>query len=337
MAQLKTTPRVVTIGGGSGSFMLLRGLRDLDVEITAICTVFDNGGSTGKLRSAYGALPQGDIRRCITALIPDEKSGWRHLLEQRFEDTGNDLSNHSIGNLLLRASERLVGPAQGSQHLGELIGIKGKVLPVSISNSHLMAELDDGMVVETESAIDKRNVLSDDRKVSRVWLKPDASACADALEAISRADMIVIGPGDLYTSIIPNLLVNWVPETINASDAKLVFVTNIMTKGAETRGYRVIDFLQTLRAYGIDRKIDVVLHNSCVAPERLLKKYKKEHAEPVDDADDAFVSEMDRIEMGNLINRFLSGDLLSRTGVGQDIIRHSSKRLAAAIMQNLGY
>lgn len=317
--------KIVTIGGGSGGFTLLRGLRDYPVDITAICTVFDSGGSTGVLRDEYGALPQGDVRRCLLALLPDEASDWRRLLMHRFDKSGS-LSDHALGNLLLFAAEKEWGRLGGIKQLCKLLGARGMVLPVSVDSAHLVAELSDGTRVNTESAIDTRNVLSDDRSIKRVWLDAPATATRDALDAITSADFIILGPGDLYTSIIPNLLVNGVVEAINASHAKLIYVSNLMTKGAETRDYQVVDFVKALASYGV-RKFDFVLASSDTAPPALMLAYAaKERATPL------LLNSANANSLSGYAHRIVTRPLVSQRGVDEELVRHSSRRTARSIM-----
>lgn len=322
-----TIQKVVTIGGGSGGFTILRGLREYPIDITAVCTVFDSGGSTGVLRDAYGALPQGDLRRCLLALIPESGADWRKLVMHRFEKNESGLSDHSLGNLMLLGAEKEWGRLEGILRIANLMKIRGTVLPVSIDDAHLMAELSDGEVIRTESSIDTRNVLSDERSINKVWLDRPTTACKEVINAIHNADVVVLGPGDLYTSIIPNLLVNGVAEAINSSSAKLVYVGNIMTKGAETRGFKVEDFIDALRENGIARKFDVVVVNNGRVSETLCNKYwDEERAEPVKLAK----AYKDKLSSEGVDVRGI--DVLSQVGASKNLIRHSSKRLARELM-----
>ena len=315
--------KIVTISGGSGGFTLLRGLVEYPIDIISIATVFDSGGSTGVLRDAYGALPQGDLRRCLLALIPNS-SQWREMFMHRFSRDGF-LENHSLGNLILLAAEERFGRADAVRKLSEMLGARGQVMPVSVDDAHLVALLDDGTEVFTESAIDKRNILTDSRNIESVRLTKPTTACRNVIEAIESADFIIIGPGDLYTSLIPNLLVRGVSEAINSSSARLIYVSNLMTKGAETRGYTVCDFLNALRLYGIERKIDVVVTSLEDIPNSLIKNYKKaEHAEPA-----MFVDEELAIKFGS---RYRVASLFSETSAKEGIIRHSAHKLGRTIM-----
>lgn len=321
-----TLPKVVTITGGSGGFVVLRGLREYPLEITAISTVFDSGGSTGILRDQYGALPQGDVRRCLLALIPDSRSDWRKFLMHRFGKDDTLLPNQSFGNLMLLVAEREWGRNDAAAHLARLMNARGNVLPVSVDTAHLMAELEGGETIATESAIDTRNILSDDRKIVRVWLDRPATTTREVVEAIAGADFLVIGPGDLYTSIVPSLLVGGVTKAINESKGKLIYVANIMTKGAETRGYAISDFLEVLAKYGIGRQWNALVLHEGELPIQLLEEYRKERAEPVACTDAC------RTKLDSVVKQVILKDLLSRTGCERGLIRHSSKRLGRTLM-----
>ena len=316
-------PKVVTISGGSGGFTLLRGLVQYPIDITSIATVFDSGGSTGILRDEYGALPQGDLRRCLLALIPNN-SQWRQLFNHRFVREGF-LEDHALGNLILLAAEEIYGRADSTRVLGEILGVRGRVLPVSVDDAHLEALLDDGTIIRTESEIDTRNILTDTRKIEKVWLTNPATACRDVVDAILSADFIIIGPGDLYTSLVPSLLVNGVAQAINRSPAKLIYVTNIMTKGAETRNYTVCDFLATLCEYGIARKFDHVVVAASDIPKELIHKYREaEHAELATMINDQSFTKYSL--------RYSVSSLYSEKAAKEGIIRHSSSKLGRVLM-----
>ncbi len=322
--------RVATIGGGSGGFIVNRGLHAYPVLPTAICTVFDSGGSSGILRDEFGALPQGDLRRCLVALAGGEDDTLRELFQYRFTNghKPSALADHSLGNLLLLAAEKIWGPVEGVRRVGRVLGLSGEVLPVSIDDATLCAELDDGSTVRGETALDLRP-LTDKRSIARVWLAPDALICREAAEAIMRADVIVLGPGDLYTSIIPNLLVRGVADAIAASAAKVVYVSNLMTKYAETRDYTLAHFLTTLLSYGIGReKFDAVLINTANIPRALVTRYaREEKSAPVH-----FASK-DAKKLSVFTRKIITGDFLSSVGLAQGLIRHDSAKLARKLVE----
>lgn len=322
--------RIVTIGGGTGGFTVNRGLHSYPVIPTAICTVFDSGGSSGILRDEFGSLPQGDLRRCLIALADDKDDTLREMFQYRFTngDTPTALSDHSLGNLLLLAAEKTWGPIEGIRRVSRMLGLQGKVLPISIDNAHLFAELSDGTTIKGEKTIDLRP-LDDERLVSRVWLEPTALICREAAEAIISADIIVLGPGDIYSSIIPNLLVGGTAEAIAQSKAKVVYVANLMTKWSETRTFTLPDFLKTLIAYGIGReKFDAVLINTTPIPEELLPLYvQKDKSSPV-----VFVSASEE-QLRQYTKEVITDNFLSKTGLEQKLVRHDSGRLAKRIIE----
>lgn len=323
--------RIVTIGGGTGGFTVNRGLHYYPVYPTAICTVFDSGGSSGILRDEFGSLPQGDIRRCLIALAGDEQETLRQLFAYRFENgarPSSTLKDHSLGNLLLLAAEKTWGSVEGIRRVSRLLGVTGEVLPISTDNATLCAALNDGSVVEGETNIDLRP-LDDERIITKIWLEPSAIISREAAEAIGRADTIVFGPGDLYSSIIPNLLVKGVADAIRNSKAQVVFVVNLMTKWSETRDFTAVDFLKTLLSYDIGReKVDAVIINDAAIPHELVELYaNKDRSTPI-----ACTPEIIE-ELKRYAHTVGQGDLLSRTGLSQKLVRHSVKRLARSIIE----
>ena len=319
--------RIVTIGGGSGGFVVNRGLVQYPVAPTAICTVFDNGGSTGKLRDEFGSLPQGDIRRCMLALADGEYDTLRAIFNHRFNGNGKGLSEHNVGNVLLLAAEQLWGPIEGIQRVSKLLGTKGQILPISVDAADLIAELSDRSLVRGEAAIDTRS-LSDKRSIVRVALEPEAFIAREAAEAIKQAEVIVLGPGDLYTSLIPNFLVKGVAESIRLSGARVVYVCNIMTKYAETNGFGVIDFVETLFRYHIGRDLlDAIIVNSAPIPDALQKVYADtEKAFPV-----RYEHTMDEL-LSLRAKQVVVADVLSEPALNQSLVRHDSAKLARVII-----
>src|SRR3989344_5475707 len=239
-------PCIVTLSGGSGGYTLIRGLVEYPLDITSIATVFDDGGSTGVIRDAYGALPQGDLRRCILAQLRGDPH-WRELFTHRFQE--KFLDDHSLGNIMLLAAEELWGRERAAATLAKMLGAQGRVLPISTDPSRPIATMDDGSTITGESNIDKRNIRHDARAISRMRLSKRATIHKEAHTALMEAEYIIIGPGDLYTSLVPILLVRGAAETINASPAKLIYVANLMTKPAETANYSTDDFLQAFRMH----------------------------------------------------------------------------------------
>src|SRR5947209_6409202 len=220
--------RAVVIGGGTGIYAVLTGLRHYTSNITAVVSMSDNGGSSGRLRDEFGYLPPGDVRRCLVALASDADSMLlRQLFEYRFEK-GLGLNGHTFGNLLLTALTDILGSSDRAiDEAGRLLRIRGRVLPVTLTPTTLCARLTDGYEICGETDIDVRKDHHD-VGIAEVYLRPHATVHPPVLEAIARADLIVLGPGDLYTSVIPNLLVRGVREAIAASDARCIYVCNVM-------------------------------------------------------------------------------------------------------------
>ena len=285
MTIAKKIKSVVVIGGGTGTFMVLSALRDYNLSLTAIVSMADDGGSTGVLRDQYGVLPPGDVRRALVALSQESKT-LRELFNYRFGV--GDLEGHSFGNIFLSALEKLTGDfASAVNEASKVLNIRGRVLPVTLNNIRLNARLMDGKILKGETNIDipREGVFRAGReraKIDKVWLSPQAKINQEARRAILSADLIIIGPGDLYTSLIPNLLVSGVSETIKKSKAKKVYVCNLMTKYGETHGFRAEDFVKEIEKYLGKNVLNFAIFNSKKPAAGILRKYKKEKAEFVD-------------------------------------------------------
>lgn len=319
-------PRVVTIGGGAGSYQVLRGLKDAPVEVSAIVSVFDSGGSSGTIREELGQLPPGDIRQCLLALstLEGEDSLVAELFGYRFQQ-GRALRGHSLGNLVLAALTSMRGSLPEAIGAAQrLLRTRGEVLPVSICDAHLAATLDDGSEVLGEAEIDQRKG-ADGRVISRVWLTRPARLFPRAAEAIARADLIVLGPGDLYTSLLPNFLVDGAVEAVAASGALKVLVCNLMTKPGETDGFRASDFVRVVQQCLGAGVLDCLLVNTQPAPEAVRQRYARAHAFPV---------EADVARCRELVPMVVERPLLTVTDDG--VIRHDPARLAATLLSLLG-
>lgn len=279
-SQLK---KVVTIGGGSGQFVLLSGLRNIDhIKITAIVSMMDSGGSTGRLRDELGILPPGDILKCVLALSPHQEIA-RKILQKRFA-SDRRLKGHNAGNMLLTMLSRYTGsfPA-GVNALAEILDAKGLILPVTTSQATLVAELTDGTRIFGEQAIDLPR--GDQReKIRQVFLVPHHSdgiqVYPPVLKAITEADLILLGPGDLFTSIIPNLIVPGVSEALRNSRAQLIYVLNIMTKYGETHQFKAVDFVKRLENV-IGCRVEGVIYNVQHPSKETQALYKKQKSEMV--------------------------------------------------------
>jgi uncharacterized cofD-like protein len=308
-------PRIVSIGGGTGLSSLLRGLKKCAADLAAIVTVTDDGGSSGRLREELGVLPPGDIRNCMIALSEDEHLMSR-LFRFRFNSDGS-LHNHSFGNLFLTAMAGVTGDFAEAVHLtSEVLAIKGVIYPLTNSNISLNAELEDGSTVTGETRITGSN-----QRIRRVYLNPaDARALPNALKAIEAADVITIGPGSLYTSLIPNLLVREVVAAIHDSRATKIYIQNIMTQPGETVGYSAADHVKALSDHCGGLAFTNILVNSREPSSSILKKYDAEHAGLVD---------IDKDRLRALQLNIVERDLLAEDGV----VRHDPDRLARAVFE----
>lgn len=309
---------VVTIGGGSGQFALLTGLRNLaDIDITSIVSMVDSGGSTGRLRDELGTLPPGDILKCMLALSED-LDATRRFLQKRFQVEGR-LKGHSVGNMLLTFLSHYSGSfPKGVEAMAEALNVRGTVLPVTVDRATLVAELTDGSRIFGEAAIDVPRG-NQREKISNTYLVPHHSDSIDvyppAIDAIRLADFILIGPGDLFTSLIPNFNVPGVAEAIRHSPGKIIYNLNIMTKFGETFGFSATEFVKEIESH-IHREIDYVVVNDQRPGETLLEKYRGQKSELVEVG-----------SLGSEDGRLKAFDLLDEDG---GVIRHHPEKLAQA-------
>ncbi|WP_096436939.1 gluconeogenesis factor YvcK family protein [Alteribacter populi] len=268
---------IVILGGGTGLSVLLRGLKTFPVDITAIVTVADDGGSSGRLRKELDIPPPGDVRNVLIALSEVEPLV-EELFQHRFEN-GNGLSGHSLGNLLLAGMTSITGGdfARGVQVLSRILNVRGKVLPAANNSIVLHAEMEDGTLIEGESKIPQAG-----KRIKRVFLEPaDATPLAESIKAIEEADLIVIGPGSLYTSILPNLLVPGIAESVKKAKADKVYVCNVMTQPGETDHFSAGDHVQALVDHVGDDLLDKVLVNVQNIPHSYAQRYAGEGAAEV--------------------------------------------------------
>lgn len=310
--------KIVVIGGGTGLATMLRGLKLEADNITAIVTVSDDGGGSGILRSGIGMLPPGDIRNCITALAQTEPI-MSELLNYRFTD--GDLKGQSFGNLFLAALTGVCGSFEEAvAKMNKVLSVKGQVLPVTNSDIHLMAKFENGTSVCGESKIADAKKLQNCR-ISEVSLVPaNSKALPSVIDAINDADVIILGPGSLYTSIIPNLLVVGVSEAIEKSKALKIYISNIMTQDGETEHYTAFDHIKSIRKHSFDNIIDICIYNTEHISKGFLDKYKMEDAGPVI---------IDEINFKNAGIKLIGKSLIARDTM---YARHDPKRLADAII-----
>ena len=318
--KLNRGPKIVAIGGGTGLSTMLKGIKKITNNITAVVTVGDDGGSSGKLREELGVLPPGDIRSCIAALADDEDLVAK-LFQFRFKDCSG-LSGHSFGNLFLTAMCAITGDmVRAVKESSKVLSIRGRVLPSTLDDMRLVAEMDDGTIIKGES-----NIPESGKKIKRLFSEPDnCKALEDVIFAIHDADLIILGPGSLYTSVIPNLLINSIAKAVNDAKAKKIYVCNIMTQPGETDGFKVSDHLKVLINHAkYDKIVDAVLVNNDL-PEELLAPYKDAGSEPV-------IVDKDEInKMGiEVVQKNLIEDKRYEDG-HSSFVRHSPGRLARII------
>ncbi len=318
---LKRGPQVVAIGGGTGLSTLLRGLKEETANITAVVTVMDDGGSSGRLRAELDVLPPGDVRNCILALATDE-TRMASLLQHRFHG-GGELAGHSLGNLLLVGLEQATGGFDRAvEAMSHVLAIRGEVLPATLTKTHLLARMEDGEWVEGESKIS-----SDPRRIERITLTTDHVQPYDrVIDVISRADLIILGPGSLYTSIIPNLLVDGIPQEIERAGAEKLLVANLMTQPGETDRFTLCDHLRVLNQYIQVHTFDSILVNSALPPQEILAGYREEQADPVED---------DLRDDNKYGLNVIRADLLGIVELeGKPTVKHDPRKLAKAIAGN---
>lgn len=315
-------PKVVVIGGGSGASVLLRGLKRRTAAITAIVTMFDSGGSTGLLRKEFGLPALGDLRQCLVALADDGDSSdpIRSAVQYRFSKASS-LNGHNVGNLML-AALTLDGDVEAAiDEMSRMLNTRGRVVPVTLQKADLCAELEDGTVVHTESAIDLRGVSHPG--IKRVFLDRPVEANPRAVQAVLDADAVVLGPGDLYTSIVPNLLAHGIVEAIRKTPATIIYVCNLMTKRGETDGFRASDFAAEITRYLDGRKPDWVVVNTEPVSAGARRLYAAEGAHAV---------EIDRVNLDRFTLNVHAGAL----AVEETTLRHDPDVLAAAVLRLAG-
>jgi uncharacterized cofD-like protein len=312
--------KIVVIGGGTGNFVVLRGLKNYDVDLTAVVTMADNGGSTGILRDELGVLPPGDVRQCLVALS-DSSRLMRSLMNYRFEN-GN-LGGHSFGNILLSALEKVTGSFEKAvEEAGRILVIKGRVLPVTTNQVNLKMILNNRKILEGEVEIYLSKEI--DQGYKSIYLEPFPKVNPRVVDEIMNADLVVISPGGLYTSIIPNLLVEGVSKALCRTQAKKVLIVNLMNRKGQTTGYKVSHSLKEILRF-IEKDIfDHIIVNNKQPPEHLLKIYSEEGEFIENDIDDERVITAD--VLGPLIGE-QKIDVMKRS-----LIRHDSKKIAKEIM-----
>ncbi len=315
--------KITVIGGGTGTFVVLSGLKDYPFDLSVVVNMMDSGGSTGRLRDQLGVLPPGDLRQCLVALSGASLL-WRKLFLYRFE--AGDLKSHNFGNIFLSALEKVSkNYNEAIKTASFILQTKGKVIPVTFDKVHLVAKYFGGKILKGESKIDENK--NPRAKISEIYLEPSANANKEALKVLKKSDYIIIGPGDLYTSIVPVLLTTKIKDEIKKSKAKIIYIVNLMTKLGQTYNYKISDYLIELEKY-LGRKPDILLINNGKIPKNIIKWYKKHEEEVVvDDLNDNFPGKIIKENLlSSKIFEKVASDRLSRS-----VLRHSSKKLAKLI------
>ena len=307
-------PNVTVVGGGHGLSVLLRGIKEATSNVTAVVTVADDGGSSGRLREEFGIIPPGDLRNCLVALA-DTEPLMEKLFQYRFKGK-SELAGHSFGNLFIAAMNEVTGDMeQALQESSKVLAVKGQVLPASKDHVRLDAIMEDGTVVEGESQIPEVH-----KKIHRVRLFPEhVQPVQSALDALKNADAIILGPGSLYTSIMPNLLVDWVAEAIRKSKAVKIYICNVMSQPGETDGYTASMHAKAIIDHGGKGIIDYMLVNDSPISPEMQDYYAKKGAYPV---------EVDEAAINALGVGFVKADIINE----QELIRHDPDKLSKAVM-----
>lgn len=312
--KLNRGPAVAVIGGGTGLSVLLRGIKSVTGNITAIVTVADDGGSSGRLREDFDMIPPGDLRNCLVALA-DTEPLMEKLFQHRFGGSGG-LAGHNFGNLFIAAMTEVLGDVeQALKESSKVLAVRGRVLPASIQKVRLWAQMVDGSVVEGESQIPLAN-----KRIKKVYLQPeDTMPVESSLEAIREADAVILGPGSLYTSILPNLLVRGVADTLRQSQAVKIYICNVMTQPGETDGYSASEHVKAILDHVGMGVIDYVVVNSHNVAEELKQKYASQGAYPVE-------ADIEAIESMGI--KVVKTDVVSET----NWVRHDPLKLSRTIV-----
>ncbi len=310
---LEQGPKIVTIGGGTGLSVLLHGLKQFTTNITAIVTVADDGGSSGRLRQELDVLPPGDIRNCLVALA-DAEPLMGKLFQFRFEE-GSGLAGHNFGNLFITAMSKVTGDFEKAvKESSKVLAIRGNVIPSTLEKVILIAEHKDGTQTIGESSITKKH-----NSIRRVFLKPsDCKATEEAIRAIKNADVIVLGPGSLYTSVLPNLLVDEIKDAVCEASIPKVYICNVMTQPGETDNFKASDHIKALIDHTDSDVVSTCIVNTGEVPKELISKYKEEGAYPV-------IADKEKIK--ELGVKYVGANVVST----KNFVRHDSRKLAKLI------
>lgn len=307
--------KITVIGGGTGTFVVLSGLKKKEHDLGVIVTMMDSGGSTGRLRDQLGVLPPGDLRQCLVALS-DAPELWRKLFLYRFEN--GDLKGHNFGNIFLSALEKVSANYTEVLETAEyVLKTKGDVLPVTYEKTNLCVQYEGGQIVEGEGNIDENNTESS--RIVNAYVEPSVEANPAALKRLAESDYIVVGPGDLYTSIIPVLLIKGVKETIKTTKAKIVYNMNLMTKMGQTSNYTALDHIKDLTEY-LGREPDIIIMNNGEIDQSIKEWYNKHNEHQV----------VNNLDKNNFKGEIISEDLIDR----KQFVKNTSDQLTRSILRH---
>lgn len=321
-------PNIVVIGGGTGTYVVLSGLKDMDVNLNAIVSMMDSGGSTGRLRDQLGVLPPGDVRQALVALSESPEI-WRKLFTYRFDN--GDLGGHNFGNIFLSAMEKITGSSRlALEEVSQILNVKGTVVPITYSKCSLCAKYEDGSLIEGEDKID--SAYTKRPRIKYMYLNPEAILNKEAEKVIAAADLIVLGPGDLYTSIIPNLLINGFSSAIDKSKGKKVYITNLMTRLGQTDGFCISDHVLEIDKYMGAGFLDYVIINNKKPSKDVLAWYK-EH-DNVDWVEDDLYDK--KVVEAKIIRKDLLSDTVYKPNLAdrlkRSLIRHDPEKVANVLL-----
>jgi uncharacterized cofD-like protein len=331
---VKTKKKIVVIGGGTGTFTILSGLKKYrNLDLSVIVSMMDDGGSNRVIRDEFGLLPTSDLRQCMVALASkDSDETLRKLFTYRYS-SGVGISGMTFGNLFMAALADIYKGDQKKaiEETCEILGVSGRVVPVTFDKVHLVATYENGKQILGEHDIDEPDAKQGKYKITNLEVIPKAGVNEDVIKVIREADLIILGPGDFYTSALPNVVIDGVADAIKKAKGKLLFVMNLMTKFGQTVGFTTSDFLNEIEKY-VGRRPDFVLINTGKEfPAGVLKKYKSEKAEPVrDDLKDGRMKIIRRQLISNRVYQKPESDKMTRS-----LIRHDSAKLAKAVVDLL--
>ncbi|MBR4196007.1 MAG: uridine diphosphate-N-acetylglucosamine-binding protein YvcK [Synergistaceae bacterium] len=320
--RLSEGPYILAIGGGTGLSTLLRGIKSFTRNITAVVAVTDEGGSSGRIRNEWGMLPPGDVRNCIAALAEND-SELKRILDFRF-DRG-ELAGHSLGNLLLLAVTEMSGDfSKAVEIMNHLLSIRGRVLPVTTEGITLMGKTSGGLTVKGELSISEHG-----RNLSEIWLEPhDAKPLPDVLSAVDDADVILLGPGSLFTSVIPNILMKDFAGKLKDSPVPKIYICNLMTQPEETQGFNIVRHLEWVSA-ALGKTPDYIITNSAAIPDDIVDRYAEEGATPL------YLDDRQRKAIQGMGCECVEADIMSVYDSAKEkrVLRHDSRKLASVIFR----